>query len=97
MNTCSEKRSEKCALCLFAVAELVPDPNEPHVAGKSKTRISGFRCHISRPGANGFPIVRGDEFCGMFTDAKTRQRPLLEFIMPPLPTMGGGYFHTRGE
>ena len=90
-------RLEKCANCLFAISEFIPDPNEPHIAGKQKTRIPGFRCHINKPGVNGFPIVRGDEFCGLFTDANTRQRPLLELAMPGLHNAPNGIIiQTRG-
>ena len=49
-------RCEKCARCLFAISEFVPDATAPFT-GKSKPRVPGYRCHISRPGTNGFPIV----------------------------------------
>lgn len=74
-------RCEKCARCFFAISEFVPDADAPYT-GKSKPRVPGYRCHISRPGTNGFPIVRANEFCGMFTDAKTKNQPLTRLLSP---------------
>ncbi len=88
-------RCEKCARCFFAISEFVPDPNAPFTGGKSKPRISGYRCHIGRPSANGFPIVRGDEFCGMFTDRATRKQPLAHLTLPPFAPTNCTAFHVR--
>ncbi len=87
--------TEKCAHCLFAIAEFVPDPNAPWVSGKQKPRIPAFRCHFSRPGTNGFPIVRGDEFCGMYTDKRTRKQPLVKLVMPYFAVAQGLQMRTR--
>ena len=89
-------RCEKCARCFFAISELVPDPTAPFRHG-SKPRVHGYRCHISRPSTNGFPIVRADEFCGMFTDAKTRKQPLARLLMPLFATANGPTIPTRAE
>ena len=90
-------RCEKCARCLFAISEFVPDANAPFTPGNSKPRVPGYRCHISRPGTNGFPIVRADEFCGMFTDAKTRKQPLARLLTPLFETADGLTLSTRPE
>ncbi len=75
-------RCEKCGRCLFAIAEFVPDPTAPYQCGKQKPRVSAYRCHLNRPASGGFPIVRDDEFCAYFTDARTRKQPLLRFMFP---------------
>jgi len=98
-NFTNEERAERCEKCLFAIPEFVPDPNSPYMAGKTKPRVPGFKCHIGRPGVTGgFPTVRGDEFCGFFTDAKTRKQPLARLITPLFATADGITFHTaRGD
>lgn len=90
-------RCEKCARCFFAISEFVPDAAAPFLGGKSKPRVPGYRCHISRPGTNGFPVVRADEFCGMFTDAKTRKQPLARLLSPLFATADGLTLSTRPE
>ena len=90
-------RCEKCARCFFAISEFVPDTGAPFECGKSKPRVPGYRCHISRPGTNGFQIVRGDEFCGMFTDAQTRKQPLARLLTPLFATADGLTLQTREE
>ena len=90
-------RCEKCARCFFAISEFVPDAAAPFTCGKSKPRVPGYRCHISRPGTNGFPVVRADEFCGMFTDAKTRKQPLARLLSPLFATADGLTLSTRPE
>jgi hypothetical protein len=90
-------RCEKCARCFFAISEFVPDAAAPFTGGKSKPRVPGYRCHISRPGTNGFPVVRADEFCGMFTDAKTRKQPLARLLSPLFATADGLTLSTRPE
>ena len=98
MNTeTTDTRCEKCANCLFAIPEYVPDPNTPYKSGTPKPRIPGYRCHISRPGTNGFPQVRDDEFCGMFTDAKTRKQPLARLLTPIFATAYGITLSTKAK
>lgn len=74
------ERCETCADCFFSMRDMIPDPNALHEIGKAKPRIAGYRCHVSRPGTNGFPIVRADEFCTFFTDRRTRNRPFIKYI-----------------
>ncbi len=94
-QTPTTDRCEKCARCLFAIAEFIPDPSAPYQSGKQKPRVSGFRCHINRPSTSGFPVVRGDEFCAFFTDAKTRKQPLFRFAFPAAPITTALPFNTR--
>ena len=75
-------RREACENCLFGLVDLIPDPNAPHVPGREKPKVAGRSCHISRPSNYGFPIVRPDEFCALFTDRATKEQPLARFLNP---------------
>lgn len=80
MTTTTSATRAKCSRCMFGITDLVPDPNAPFISGQSKRRISGFRCHISRPGNNGFPVVKGEDFCCYFAERETGRRPLAHYL-----------------
>lgn len=69
----------ECRNCLFAFEESVPDPLEAYVPGKKKKRITCLCCHVTKPAHNGFPVVRAESFCGLFTNKETRNQPLAPF------------------
>jgi len=85
-----ERRLETCADCLFCMRDIIPDPNAPHIPGHEKPKVSGYRCHAKLPTASGFPIVRADEFCALWTDKTTRKQPLARLLNP-------FYIYTAGE
>lgn len=88
---------EVCENCLFCLNDLIPDPYAPHFPGREKPKIHGLRCHIARPANSGFPIVRPDEFCSLFTDYETREQPLARFLNPnSQPQADGENGHDGG-
>jgi len=71
----------KCTDCIFAVEDRIPDPAVEWNDGmRCKPKVDGFRCHAVRPSAAGFPIVKGDDFCALFTERGTNAQPLRHFV-----------------
>lgn len=71
---------QTCANCFFATPDMIPDPNfiwgaDGNKKTKVKPKITGFRCHVSKPTINGFPAMTEDDFCPFYTtkDEKHRQ------------------------
>jgi hypothetical protein len=80
-NTADE-RTERCEECFFCLPDMIPDPNAEYKPGMAKRKVPGFRCHSCRPSTNGFPIVRKDQFCSLWTDRKSREQPLIFLLRP---------------
>ena len=78
----NEARRETCGTCLFCLADMIPDPNAEYKPGLAKPKVAGHRCHVCRPTNGGFPIVRADQFCALWTDAKTKEQPLVNLLKP---------------
>lgn len=78
----SEVRRETCATCFFCLGDTIPDPNAEHKPGLAKPKVAGHRCHVCRPTNGGFPIVRADQFCALWTDKATKEQPLVQLLRP---------------
>lgn len=70
----------ECKNCLFAFEEIVPDPSENYTPGKPKKRVKTLCCHVTKPAHSGFPVVRTESFCALFTDRVTREQPLAHLL-----------------